>query len=338
MTIDKYRAMQYETLGQTDVEVSRVGLGLWNISGGSDWEKTDEDQAIETIHEAYDSGVTFFDTAEAYGDGYSEEVLGEALDGLDRDDVVVASKVWQDNLAYDDLKAACEASLDRLGTDYVDVYYVHYQHPEIPVSETMRAMKELQEEGKIRVPAVSNTGPADLDATLAEGRVEANQVPYNLLWRAIEYEVADASRGEDVDLVAYSPLAQGLLTGEYESIEEYPTGRMRTRHFSGDRPGARHGEAGAETETFAAVERIRDLCAEYDRDMVEVALAWPLHQPGVTAVLAGASSPEHARANAAAADVSLSEDLLADLDDATTDLKEALGPNPDPWQSDSRYN
>lgn len=330
--------MQYETLGQTDVEVSRVGLGLWNISGGSDWEKTDEDDAIETIHTAYDSGINFFDTAEAYGDGYSEEVLGKALDGLDRDDVVVASKAWVGNLAYDDLKDACEASLDRLGTDYIDVYYLHYQNPDVPVSETMRAMRELQEEDKIRVPAVSNTGAEDMKATLAEGRVEANQVPYNLLWRAIEYEVADASRDNDVDLVAYSPLAQGMLTGQYESIEEYPTGRMRTRHFSGDRPEARHGESGAEAETFETIEQIRDLCAEYDRDMVEVALAWPLHQPGVTSVLAGASSPEHVRANAEAADVSLSEDLLADLDDATADLKEALGPNPDPWQSESRYN
>ena len=329
--------MEYTTLGQSDVNVSRVGLGLWNVSGGSDWERTDERQAVETIHAAYDGGVTFFDTAEAYGDGYSEAILGTALDGMDRDDVVVATKVRADNLAYDDLRAACEASLDRLGTDYVDVYYVHYQNPEIPVSETMRALRDLRDEGRIRVPAVSNTGPTDLDATLEHGRVEANQVPYSLLWRAIEYGVADASRAHNVDLVAYSPLAQGLLTGTYESVDEYPTGRMRTRHFSGERPEARHGEPGVEDLTFETVQRIRDVCAEHDRDMVEVALAWPLHQPGVTSVLAGASTPEHASANAAAADVSLSDDLLAALDRATADLKEALGPNPDPWQSASRY-
>ncbi|WP_336037201.1 aldo/keto reductase [Halobacterium yunchengense] len=329
--------MEYATLGHSDVDVSRVGLGLWNISGGSDWERTDERQAVETIHAAYDAGVDFFDTAEAYGDGYSESVLGTALEGMDREDVVVATKVWSDNLAYDDLRAACEASLDRLGTDYVDVYYVHYHNPEIPVSETMRALRDLQDEGRVRVPAVSNTGPVDLGETLEHGRVEANQVPYSLLWRAVEYEVADACRAEDVDLVAYSPLAQGLLTGEYASAEEYPTGRMRTRHFAGDRPEARHGEPGVEDLTFETVQRVRQVCAEYDRDMVEVALAWPLHQPGVASVLAGASTPEHARANAAAADVSLSEDLLADLDEATADLKAALGPNPDPWQSNSRY-
>jgi aryl-alcohol dehydrogenase-like predicted oxidoreductase len=329
--------MEYTTLGRTDLEVSRVGLGLWNISGGPDWEKTDEADAIETIHAAYDNGITFFDTAEAYGDGYSEEVLGQALDGLDRDDVVVASKVWQDNLSYDDLKEACEASLDRLGTDYIDVYYLHYQNPDVPLSETMRALSELQEEDKIGVPAVSNTGPRDMDETFEHGRVEANQVPYSLLWRAVEYDVADASRDRDVDLVAYSPLAQGLLTGQYDTLAEFPENRMRTRLFSSDRPNARHEEDGAEAAVEAALSSIRDLCDEYDRDMVEVALAWPLHQDGVASVLAGASSPEHVVDNAAAADVSLSDDLLADLDEATADLKDAVGSNPDPWQSDSRY-
>lgn len=331
--------MEYTTLGRTDLEVSEVGLGLWNISGGSDWEKTDEEQAIETIHTAYDEGITFFDTAEAYGDGYSERVLGKALEDLDREDVVVASKVWPDNLGYEDVKAACEASLDRLGTDYIDVYYIHYQNPDIPLSETMRAISELQEEGKIRVPAVSNTGVQDLDETLEHGRVEANQVPYNLLWRAIEYEIADACRENDVDLVAYSPLAQGLLTGQFHSPEDVPKGRRRTRIFSGDREHARHGEEGAEDEAFRAIAEIRDLCAEFDRDMVEVALAWPLHQPGVSSVLAGASSPEHVEANAAAAEVTLTDELLDRLDDATADLKAALGPNPDPWQGagDSRY-
>jgi aryl-alcohol dehydrogenase-like predicted oxidoreductase len=329
--------MEYTTLGDTDLEVSRVGLGLWNISGGADWDRTDEDQAVETIHTAVENGITFLDTAEAYGDGYSEEVLGTALEDLDREEVVVATKVWQDNLGYEDCKAACEASLDRLGTDYVDVYYVHYHDPETPIEETARALRELQEEGKIGVVAVSNTGPRDLEDTLEVLDVAANQVPYNLLWRAIEYDVADACRSAGVDLVGYSPLAQGLLTGQYDSPEDYPTGRMRTRHFAGDRPNARHGEDGAESLTFETIDRILDVCAEHDRDPIEVALAWPLHQDGVAAVLAGASSPEHVAENATAADVELSEDLLADLDEATAALKDALGPNPDPWQSDSRY-
>jgi len=329
--------MEYATLGETDVEVSRVGLGLWNISGGSDWSKTNEREAVETIHTGFDCGITLFDTAEAYGDGYSERVLGRALQSMERDEVVVASKVWSDNLGYEDLKSSCYESLDRLDTDYIDIYYLHYQNPEVPIEETMRAMNELQAEGKVRVAAVSNTGPHDLEATLDHGRVEANQLPYNLLWRAIEYDVAETTRTNNVDIVGYSPLAQGLLTGTFESIEEYPTGRMRTRHFSGDRPEARHGESGAEKLTFQTIDRIREICTAYGRDIVEVALAWPLHRPGVAAVLAGASSPEHIKQNAAAAEIRLSDSLLDDLEAATTELKEQLGANPDPWQSDSRY-
>jgi aryl-alcohol dehydrogenase-like predicted oxidoreductase len=328
--------MQYTTLGQSDLEVSRIALGLWNISGGSDWDKTARDQAVETIHTAVDEGINFLDTAEVYGDGYSEEVLGEALQSLDRDDVVVATKAYQNNLSYEDVKASCEASLDRLGTDYVDVYYVHYHDPDTPFEETARAFRELQEEGKIRYPAVSNTGVNDLEATLSELDVVANQLPLNLLWRAIEYEVADACRDAGVDVVAYSPLGMGLLTGKYSSIEEYPEGRMRTRHFSGDRPEARHGESGVEDLLFETLERVEAVCDEYDRDIVDVALAWTLHQEGVACAIAGASTPEHVRSNAAAVDVDLSDDILADLDEATAELKEALGPNPDPW--DHRYN
>jgi aryl-alcohol dehydrogenase-like predicted oxidoreductase len=329
--------MEYTNLGGSGIEVSRIGLGLWNISGGADWDRTDEDQAVETIHTAVDNGITFLDTAEAYGDGYSEKVLGKAMENINRDDVVIGTKVWQDNLSYEDCKAACEASLERLNTDYIDIYYIHYQDPDTPIDETARAIQELREEGKIRLPAVSNTGVGDLTTTLDVLDIEANQVPYNLLWRAIEYEVAPACRSNNVGIVGYSALAQGLLTGEYESSKEYPTNRMRTRHFSSNRPNARHNESGVEQLTFETITQIREICEKHNRDLLEVALSWPLHQHSVDAVLAGASSPEHVSENAGMSEVELSDEILAELDDATSELKEALGPNPDPWQSDSRY-
>lgn len=329
--------MEYTTLGRTDVSVSRVGLGLWNVSGDVNWDRVEEDDAVETIQAAVDAGITFLDTAEAYGDGYSESVLGAALETLNRDDVVVATKAHQSNLAYDDLKAACEASLDRLGVDTIDVYYLHYPNPDVPVAETARALRELQEEGKIRVPAVSNHGVRDLNDVLEEVRVEANQLPYNLLWRAIEYEVKDACVENDVDAVCYSALAQGLLTGRFDSPDDVPAGRARTRHFSSEREHARHGEAGAEAETFAAIEEFEALCEEFDVPMVEAAIAWPLHREGVGSVLVGATSAEQARANAAAAERALPDEFVERAADVTAELKEALGPNPDPWQSESRY-
>ncbi|WP_435102828.1 aldo/keto reductase [Halarchaeum sp. P4] len=329
--------MEYTTLGQTDVSVSRVGLGLWNVSGDVNWDRVEEDDAVETIQAAVDAGITFLDTAEAYGDGYSESVLGAALETLNRDDVVVATKAHQSNLTYDDLKAACEASLDRLGVDTIDVYYLHYPNPDVPVTETARALRELQEEGKIRVPAVSNHGVRDLNDVLDEVRVEANQLPYNLLWRAIEYEVKEACRTNDVDVVCYSALAQGLLAGKFDSPDDVPPGRARTRHFSGEREHARHGEEGAETETFEAIAEFEALCEEFDVGMVEAAIAWPLQREGVGSVLVGATSPEQARANAEAASLSLPEEFVERAATITDELKETLGPNPDPWQSESRY-
>lgn len=316
--------------------MSRIALGLWNISGGSDWVRTDRNQAIETIHTAVDEGINFLDTAEVYGDGYSEEVLGEALESVNRDNVVVATKIYQNHLAYEDVKASCMESLERLGTDYVDVFYVHYQDPETPFEETARAFRELQNKGKIRCSAVCNTGVNDLKTTLSELDVVANQLPLNLLWRTIEYEVADACHDASVDIIAYSPLGMGLLTGKYSTIDEYPEGRMRTRHFSSDRPEARHGESGVEDLVFDTVQRVESICDEYNRDIVKVSLAWPLHQDGVGCAIAGASSPEHVRHNATAVDVDLSDDILADLDEATAELKQALGSNPDPWGH--RYN
>ena len=329
--------MEYTTLGQTDVSVSRVGLGLWNISGDVNWDRVEEDRAVETIQTAVDSGINFLDTAEAYGDGYSEKVLGSALETIDRDDVVVATKAADGNLAYDDLKAACEGSLDRLGIDCIDVYYLHYANHDVPIEETARALRELKEEGKIRVPAVSNFGVADLDEILDSVRVEANQLPYNLLWRAIEYEVADACRANDVDIVTYSSLAQGMLAGKFGSPDEVPEGRARTRHFSSDRPEVRHDEAGAEAETFETIQQFENLCDEFDVSLTDAAIAWPLHQEGVASVLVGATRPEQAAANAEAASVSLSDEFLDRADEVTADLKEVLGSNPDPWQSDSRY-
>lgn len=329
--------MEYTTLGSTDLEISRIGLGLWNIVDDINWDKTDKDQAIRTIHTAVDSGINFFDTAEAYGDGYSEEVLGDALQSIDRDDVVVATKAADGNLGYHDLKKACEGSLERLGIDTIDVYYLHYANHDIPLEETARALNELQSEGKIRHCAVSNFGVLDLDEILKQVTIQANQLPYNLLWRAIEYEVAPKCRAEDVDIISYSSLAQGLLTGKYSSANDVPPGQARSRLFSGDRPRARHGEDGCEEEVFAAIEEISELCEAHNVEMTEASISWLLNQQGVASVLVGASRPEHVQANALATEIELSDRFISELNSITDEIMTHIGTNPDVWQSESRY-
>ena len=331
--------MEHRTLGRGAVDVSAVTMGLWNVAGGVTWGETAREEAIEAIDAAIEAGITTFDTAEAYGDGTSERLLGEAIAEHDREDLRIATKAWTDNHRAADLEDACRASLDRLGTDYVDLYYLHYPNEAVPFAETFEALAELREEGLIREVAVSNFGVEQLAAAREASPIPivANQVPYSLLWRAIEFDVQEACLDGDTSIVAYSPLAQGLLTGAYEDPDAVPEGVARTRHFRGDRPRARHGEDGAEGLTFETIDRIRSICADLDRPMAEVALAWVLDRAGVASAVAGSTTPEHVRANAAAAGRSLDPAIVERLDATTEELKTDLGANPDPWQSDSRY-
>jgi len=328
--------MQYRKLGRSGLEVSAISMGCWALAGGGTWGPQDENDAIAAVKTACDVGINFFDTAEAYGDGRSEEILGRALKGR-RHDVVIASKVSASNLSPADLKKACENSLRRLKTDYIDVYYIHWPGRGIPIQDTLGAMEELREEGKIEVAACSNFGTADLQELLKHGRVEANQLPYSLLWRAIEFEIQPLCVDHEIGITCYSPLAQGLLTGKFASADEVPEGRARTRLFSTQRAQARHGEKGAEKETFAIVDLVREVSAETGIGMSQIALAWLLTRPGVASVIAGARNPEQVRANAGAADVDLPAATVDKLTRETEELKQMMGTNPDMWQSDSRY-
>ncbi len=327
--------MKYRTLGRTELKVSVVGMGCWAIVGGSTWGEQDERDAIRAIETAVDEGVTLFDTAEAYGDGYSERLLGRAL-GDKREDVVIATKVSPGNLAPADVRASCEASLERLGTDYIDLYQIHWPNPDIPIADTLGVMERLQEEGKVRVVGCSNFGPRDLSELLNNGRSEVNQLAYNLLWRGLEAELQGICIENEVSILPYSPIQQGLLTGKFTDPNEVPEGRARTRHFSGDRPQARHGEAGAEELTFKAINALRRIAREVGEPMVDVALGWLIAQPGVTSVLAGMRNTEQARENARAGESNLSADILEELNRATEPLKNHFGGSLDMWQSDSR--
>lgn len=265
-------------------------------------------------------------------------MLGRALKGR-RDEAVIASKVSATNLAPAAVRAACERSLQRLGTDVIDLYQVHWPSRNVSFEDTMATLLDLQSAGKIRVIGVSNFGKLDMPDMLAFGRYDANQLPYSLLWRAIEFDIQPQCVEGNISILPYSPLNQALLTGRYRNADEMPYSRTRTRHFRGDRRDSRHGTAGFETETFAAVEAIRQICADIGQEMVHVALAWLLRKPAVTSVLAGARNPQQVESNLIAGGLSLSAETMRRLDEATDDLKRKLGPDPDMWGTgeDSRY-
>lgn len=327
--------MRYSTLGSSGIKVSALALGSWAFAGDKIWGSQEERESVATVAAAIDAGINFFDTAEMYGDGKAEEVLGKALLNR-RHEVVIASKVSSANLAKDKLVAACERSLRRLGTDYIDLYQIHWPSREVPLEETVRAMELLVRQGKVRALGVSNFGVKDLEDILKLGAIVTDQLPYSLLWRAVEAEIEPKCAANGVGILCYSPLSQGLLTGKYQAADEVPAGLTITRYYSHTRSGARHGEAGLEEATFAAIAAIRKICAKTGESMGNVAMAWLLKRPSVASVLVGARAPRQLRENVKAAAVELPPDLVAALTAATEQLKEKVGRNPDMWEGQAK--
>lgn len=331
--------MQYRTIGQTELYVSTVAMGCWAVIGGFNWGPQDEADSLATFEAALNAGINFFDTAEMYGDGASEQLVARGL-GDHRQDVYIASKARQENLSTGKLKEACERSLRNLQTDYIDLYQIHWPSRDVPFDETMRALEDLWTEGKIRYIGISNFGKQDMPDILKTGRIESNQLPYNLLWRAIEFDIQPQCVNNQVSILPYSPLMQGLLTGKFHAAGDVPEDRARTRHYAGTRSAhSRHGGPGYEAETFAAIEAIRAICDEIEQPMEQVALAWLLRQPAVASVIAGARTPQQMYSNAKAGDLVLADDVVNRLTKATDHLKSLFGPDPDMWApaDQSRY-
>lgn len=327
--------MEYRRLGQTDIEVSVICMGCWQLIGDMTWGEQEERDSIRAVHASLDCGVNFFDTAEGYGNGASEVVLRKALEGQ-RDKVIIATKVSASHVDRESMREHCHASLQRLGTDYVDLYQIHWPSRTLPITESLAALEELKQEGKIRAAGVSNFGPKDLKELLAHGRVESNQMNYSALWRGIEREVLPLCRDQEISVLSYSSLMQGLLTGKYSSADDVPDGRARSRLFRPDRPHARHQEGGCEQELFGAIAAIRRACEAAGVSVTAAALHYVLSHDGMTSAIVGARNAEQARANASVVDADVPPDLLAEIAAATQPILDYAGDNLDMWMTDSR--
>jgi len=320
------------SLGTSALQVSVMGLGCWPLGGGGGWGAADERESIATIHAALDHGVNLLDTAEAYNQGRSEEIVGKALRGR-RDQALVATKISPSNAEPATLRAHCEASLRRLQTDYIDLYQVHWPIADDAVDDAFATLRDLCDQGKVRFIGVSNYGVQQLATALATGTpLVSNQLCYNLVSRAIETGIMPLCRQHGLSIIAYMGLMQGLLVGIYATADEVPPFRARTRHFSGARPGSRHGEEGAEAELFEALADIRRIAGDLGLPMAQVALAWVMARPGVACVLVGGRRPAQVVRNLEAASVALPQEAIAALDQATEVLRVKLGPNADYFQ------
>ena len=328
--------MRYANLGQSDIKVSRMALGCWPFAGGKVWGPQDDNDSIAATHAALDAGVNFFDTAEGYSDdSNSEEVLGRALAGR-RDEAVIATKISNSNLHPTVVAERCEASLDRLQTDYIDLYQIHWPDHDVPVEDTMAELLKLQYSGKVRALGVCNFAVRDLTDILECGAIVTDQLPYNLLWRALEFAIKPACLANDVGVICYSPLQQGLLAGRYATADDVPSGLSRSRHFHKDRPQAVHGEDGCEDATFAAIASVSKIADEVGEHPAKISLAWLLAQEGITSLLVGARNADEVALNTPTFDYDLPSDVEQALSAATDELKQTLGGDADFWQSPGR--
>jgi len=329
--------MQYRALGKSGLKVSVLSFGAWQIGDPEYWGADPAADADAAVGAALDAGINLFDTAESYGKGEAERALGKAL-GARRKDVLIASKFSAEHARPEDLRAACEGSLKRLGTDWIDLYQVHWPVRDVPLAEVHGTLAQLRQEGKIREVGLSNHGPKDIGEWMQGGLAVSNQLGYNIIFRAIEYEVAPACRRNSLGILVYMPLMQGLLSGRWEWVADVPLMRRRTRHFSSLRAETRHDEPGVETETIALVRQLKKGSESLGIPMARICLAWILAQPGVASAIIGARNPGQLRENLPAADLRIAPGVMAKLNELSYPLKRMLGANADLWQSgqDSR--
>jgi aryl-alcohol dehydrogenase-like predicted oxidoreductase len=322
--------MRTTTLGRTGLEVSPIAFGTWQLGG--EWGSFDESVAIDAIRNARELGINFFDTAQAYGFGASERLLGRALKpeiADRRDEIVIATKgglrMTDDGLVRDSspgwLRSGVEASLEALGTDYIDLYQVHWPDPETPFAETAGALGELVDEGKIRHVGVSNFDARQMDEFSRTRQIETLQPPYHLFRRDIEGGTLPYAREHDIGVLVYGPLAHGLLTG---TMSEQTT-------FAGDdwRSGSPlfHGE-----EFRRNLEKVADLerLAEARGTTVsQLAIAWTLANPAVHVAIVGARSKEHIAEAIGATEVDLRPADLQEIEDITSGAVAVAGPSPE---------
>jgi aryl-alcohol dehydrogenase-like predicted oxidoreductase len=347
-------AIETRPCGTSGLRLPVVGLGCWAFGGGEYWGPQSQEDVTAVVHAALDLGITYFDTAEAYNGGASETSLGQALRGR-RAQAIVGSKVNPSNTRPAALRAHCEASLQRLGTEWIDLYMIHWpintsaiqhftsdadllaQPPDL--GEALATLEALKGEGKIRHWGLSNFGVRQLEEVTALGfRPASDELAYNLLMRGIEAEVLPWCRAHGVGVLGYSALMQGLLSGRFASIDELPPARTRTRHFAGTRPGSRHGGPGVEAETWAALQAIAAVAAERGVPVGDLAIAWAVANPAITCTIVGCRNRRQLEENVRALSLDLSAELKQRLDRATADVLAKLGPHIDYYQSvaDSR--
>jgi aryl-alcohol dehydrogenase-like predicted oxidoreductase len=326
--------VEYRQLGQSEIQLSSITFGAWAI-GGWMWGGADKQDAVAAIHKALDVGMTSIDTAAIYGQGHSESVVGEALEGR-RHEVQILTKFglrWDTDkgLHYFDStnnqgrpisihryagKASvieeCEESLKRLRTDYIDLYQHHRTDPTTPIEETMEALSILFKQGKIRSAGVSNYTLEETKQTLAALPIVCNQVPYSMLERDIENDLVPFCQEQQISILAYSPLQRGILTGKIKPGHVFAETDHRSDQY--------YFQPGNHEKVMNFLAEIKPIADERNVTLSQLVINWTLHRPGITHALVGARNPQQVEENAGAADFQLSLKETEQIDTALEEL------------------
>jgi aryl-alcohol dehydrogenase-like predicted oxidoreductase len=293
--------MKYKELGSTGLNVSVITLGSWVMGGGAWWGSDHDDRRyVDTIAYAVDHGVNIIDTATGYGDGHAEELVRLGIRGR-RGGVCLTSKANADALTAQTAERTVDDSLKRLGTDYIDIYFIHWPQPGISVARNMEALEALRRKGKIRLIGVSNFTAAHLDIARTAGTVDVFQPAYSLFWRNIEKELLPYCIRHGIGVMTYSSIAMGLLSGKYTHdtrLEEGDIRRTMVPLFAGE----------PYEKALAAVERIRAIAEKRGASVSQAAISWVYSRPGVSTAIVGARTPAQLAENLKAADTGLTDD------------------------------
>lgn len=328
--------MEYRQLGESGVEVSAITFGAWAI-GGWMWGGAERKDALEAITASFENGVTSIDTAPVYGQGLSEEIIGEALKQIPRDKVQILTKFglrWDLNkgefyfnstdnsgkpidiyryAGKESVIQECENCLRRLGTDYIDLFQIHWADPTTPISETMEALALLQEQGKIRAGGVCNYTAAQMEEAAQTYSLAANQVPYSMVLRDIEKELVPYCRDHKKSILAYSPLQRGLLTGKIKPGHVFNEGDTRA--------GNRFYTDANILKINSFLAKIQPLAESKGASLSQLVIAWTIRQPGITVALVGARNAAQAIQNARAGNITLKPEEIMFINDQLSRLQ-----------------
>ncbi|AFZ31990.1 aldo/keto reductase [Gloeocapsa sp. PCC 7428] len=318
--------MEKRRLGTTDIQITPILMGTWQ-AGQKQWVGIEDKESIKAIRAAVDAGITTIDTAEVYGNGHSEQVIAQALSDVPHSHIVYATKVFANHLKYDQVLEACDRSLKNLKIDYIDLYQIHWPSGSfnteiVPIEETMSALNQLKQQGKIRAIGVSNFSRTQLEEAAQYGRIDSIQPPYSLFWRWVEKDVMPYCVENNISILAYSPLAQGLLTGKFGRGHQFDPqdNRAKNKLFQGENY----------ERAQQALEKLRPIAERHQASLANLAIAWLIAQPQTQAIV-GARNAEQAVGNAKAAEVKLTSEELAEIDAIGRIVTDHLDNNPVMW-------